>query len=201
MFFYGIGVACLLVGAMLGFVGGHWRAVGGWRKDVRRLEAALVERDSELKKATLDSELVRALREREIGIDDLQGIGFDGVRQEATGMLSVPASDYLPFTPRSYSRNVSYIQNMTPGDEVWISLYRVYHRVDGIPVVMMETPCSPNLSREQRCRIRFVGGIHGREMAVDPEDSAYANGQPCPQAGYYVMDHVTVLRPEDRFRG
>ena len=127
---------CLAVGVSLGFFGGYRRALGKWTADVRKLEGAVEEKAKALKSAEVDMQIVRALRSGEIGVDDLHDVGFESVRQEATGALAPKQDgDPMPFVKLPYKRNLGTIKGMIPGDEMWIAMGAIRHRKDGTPTL------------------------------------------------------------------
>lgn len=190
---------CLILGVGIGFSVGHRRALGKWTADVQKLEDAFQEKVRALKSAEVDVQIVRALRSGEIGVTDLHEVGFENVRQEATGALvgavSEAPSEYMPFVKLPYERALSRIGSMVPGDEVWISMASVHHRNDGIPTLWNKTACTPRATEQNRTRLRFYGGQH--ELGIDPADPNDAPGGITDAT--CKVDFVVVLRPEDRF--
>lgn len=200
MVLYGVVAACFVLGIFLGFVGGHYRAVDLWRADVRRLEDALEEMALQAGKAAIDTRLVQGLRAGDIGLDDLRELGFEEVRQEATG-AKLGKSEYQAFEPRLYRRNLSRVSDMAAGDEVWIHLGLLEHDLNGNPVLRWDTPCSPCSETGRRARLRCFATPRGLayELAVDPKDPAPASGAVCFTDSLRI-GFVTVLRPEDRYQ-
>lgn len=191
----------LLLGGCVGFAVGTARL----KKETRKLEALMKSNAKELKAAEVDVEIVRALREGEIGIEDLQAVGFEKVRQEATGSalaLSSPVpvvedeQKRMPFVPLPYKRNVSRLEHLVSGDEVWIRLGEVFHDRDGCPCLWKATLCHPAPSRHVRTRVRYYEGEH--ELGIDPDDPGQTMGL-VSNSGIFV-DYVVTLRPEERWQ-
>lgn len=195
---------CILVaGIGIGFAANQKRLKDQWQADVRKLEAAVEEGAKALKGAEVDVEIVRALREGEIGLDDLQEVGFDNVQQEGTGRLRAlpPATtvaaqaEYMEFVALPYERATYKIEDMVPGDEVWISLADVHHDRDGRPRLWKRTRCTPTPTKRNRTRLRFYKGKH--ELGIDPDDPTHTSST-VTRADWWI-DLTVILAPEDRW--
>ena len=198
---FSIALLCLIVGISIGFSAGHRRALGKWTADVRKLEGAIKEKVKALKSAEVDVQIVRDLRSGDIGLADLHEVGFENVRQEATGALVAvapePPSEYMPFVKLPYERALTTIEHLVPGDEVWISMASIHHRRDGRPTLWKNTPCSPRAIARRRCRLRYYDGKH--ELGIDPTDPTDAAGSDQTVASWWI-DFTVVLRPEDCYQ-
>lgn len=194
---YNVGMAYLVVALgclMAGYFAGHLR----WSGVVRRLRMALLVESQQLREARSSVDLVKALHDGDIGIDDLREAGFDHVQQGRTGKLrGLRQSDYQPFSPLPYRRRVEYVGDMVPGDQVWVSLSEVRHRArDCAMVVSRDAVCSVRRSSERLARVRrTANGAY--ELAIDPNDTARVGTTICDGV---VMTHVTTLRYDDCYR-
>ena len=185
---------CLAVGVSLGFFGGYRRALGKWTADVRKLEGAVEEKAKALKSAEVDMQIVRALRSGEIGVDDLHDVGFESVRQEATGALAPKQDgDPMPFVKLPYKRNLGTIKGMIPGDEMWIAMGAIRHRKDGTPTLWNHTPCASKPTQSKRTRLRFYGGQH--ELGIAQTECAETSDEITDAS--LTVDYTIVLRPEE----
>lgn len=204
---YTVGVLCLFFVFGIGFAVGHRRSLAQWKSDVRRLEGTLEGQVKALKSAEVDQEIVRALREGDIGVDDLHSVGFEKVRQEATGNIlefAAPEneeeseSEYQPFNPLPYKREISTLDGMTPRDQVWVSMSAIRHSGSGEVTMWTTATCSHLHSSARRCRLRKLE-TGEYELAIDPGDPETASGGVTDAS--FIVKYVTVLRPEDRYRG
>lgn len=212
-------VACLALGLGVGFKVAKAHLEKAASLAIEELSESVVQRGNALQAAQVDVEIVRALREGDLGIEDLHEIGFDEVRQEATGWrpqlrgqepeivaeeseLAETATaraelGYQPFDPLPYRRDVQFLRNMTPGDEVWIQTVQIMHSRRGDVTLLNSAVCYSAPSEGHRCRLRMLR--NGQlELAVDPEDTQEASG--AVSDGDRTVKYLTSLRPEDRWR-
>jgi len=200
---YFVASMCLLLGLGAGVFTGYRRALKPWKNDVLRLEGSAQAAAKALGAAQIDVEIVRALREGTIGVEDLHEVGFENIQLQATGALkaiepeapSEETGEYMPFVKLPYERACTKIEQMVPGDEVWISMTNVHHDTSGRVRLWRTTACSPTATENNRCRLRFYDQKH--ELGVDPTDPIPASSL-VTNANWW-MDHVVVLRPEDRW--
>jgi hypothetical protein len=214
-----VALSCLGIGLGAGFLWGRQHAVGQWRADVHKLEAAIEVQAKELRDAQLLGELLQAVREGNLSVADLQEIGLERL---SSSTALVPASaptaaekqayKYANFHPLLYQREVGSLQKMIWGDEVWVALGDLYHLATGTPVFWAGTECSPVATPHRRARVRVVEDS-SYELAIDPTDPIPAGGTldcsgelemaerapPSGEAQLLVMGSVTTLQPEDRF--
>lgn len=207
-----VGMICLALGIGVGFKVAKGRFEKTSEQALKELSEFVAQRNKALEAAQVDVEIVRALREGDLGVDDLHEIGFDKVRQEATGWRpSLPSStevpslpeaeeeqpsEYQPFQPLPYRRDIREIKNMTRGDEVWISTSTIGHNKHGEVTLWATSSCSSVQLDNCRCRLRMLSdGL--LELAVDPDDTQEAFGG--IREGNLKVKYVTILRPEDRY--
>jgi hypothetical protein len=208
-----VGLVELIINAILGLYAVlSGVAIGLARIKQRELQEELSKTMLELERAKVDSNLLRALGDGEIGIDDLKEVGlFDKAQQASTGKLAglmagsedrdTAGCEYQPFKPLPYKRKNAQVGGLIVRDEVWINPISVHHTSDGYPAIGNNAEVSPTPTFKFRYRIRVLADGY-TELAVDPDDEISTSGFIVDEERHdiVVFRHVTKLKPEDRWR-